>query len=109
LPSASVTTVVTIVVGNSPRITPTKAEPFSNSWQAARGRAMTDENRGFLIRLSIHANDRIDAGQVRRLIEYLGGTSTVEGYSFPSAARRAEAIGLLANRFGSKYFFVEDG
>jgi hypothetical protein len=70
---------------------------------------MTGEDRRFLIRLSIHANDRVDASEVQRLIEYLGGTTTAEGYSFPSAARRAEAIALLASMFGSKYFVMEGG
>lgn len=81
---------------------------WRRSSRAAWERNMTDKEWRFLVRLEIHEGDRIDAGQVQRLIVYLGGMTTADGYLFPDAARRAEAIGLLADRFGSKYFVLDD-
>jgi hypothetical protein len=57
---------------------------------------------------NVHEYDRVDSDHVRRMIEYLGGMATADGYAFPSAPRRAEAIRLLSQRFGSKYFVTAD-
>ena len=58
----------------------------------------------FVIRTSIGSNVRIDESEVYRLIEYLGGTATSDGFAFPTYERRRAVLQELSNKYGPRYF-----
>lgn len=58
----------------------------------------------YVVRTKIRLSDRVDENEMRRLIEYLGGTPAAEGYSFPSAERRNDALQVLVDKYGACYF-----
>ncbi len=56
------------------------------------------------IELTISVDDRIDVREVCRVIEYLGGVPAGRGFAFSSAQRRDEALTLLCDKYGTRYF-----
>ncbi len=57
----------------------------------------------FLVRITVRDEDPCDADEVRRVIEYLGGNESDEGFTFSSATARSVALELLGDKFGSRY------
>ena len=66
------------------------------------------EQRDFYLRIEISDADPVDIQAVISAIESLGGTPAEQGYCFSSAERRAAAIEVLGEKFGSRYFAVAD-
>lgn len=58
----------------------------------------------FCIEVSISANDCIDAREVCRATEYLGGIPAGNKFAFCNAHRRDEALKLLRDKYGTNYF-----
>ena len=58
----------------------------------------------FCIEFSISVNDRIDVREVCRAIEYLGGIPAGNEFTFSNAQRRDEALTLLCDKYGTRYF-----
>lgn len=75
--------------------------------QKAR-RPCRQTNPQYLIRLSLPEADWDDAWEVCRGIEQCGGQRSSSGFAFCSAAERAEALELLQERFGARYFEALD-
>ena len=61
-------------------------------------------SRSFRIEFLISINDRIDVREVCRAIEYLGGIPAGNGFTFSNAQRRDEALTLLCDKYGTRYF-----
>ena len=57
----------------------------------------------------MNTGDRKNTSELRRAIQYFGGIDTGNGFEFPSAARRAMALEILAGKYGTRYFQIEDG
>ncbi len=68
-----------------------------------------NETNKFLIRLTSRECDHSDAWEFCREAEYLGGIKTAGGFAFPSATRRAVALDMLGEKYGSRYFENVDG
>ena len=62
----------------------------------------------FCIELAISVNDRVDVREVCRAIEYLGGIPAGKEFAFSSAQRRDEALKLLCDKYGTRYFAAVD-
>lgn len=67
-------------------------------------RTLARTNPQYLIRLSLPKADWDDAWEVCRGIEQCGGHRSCVGFAFCSAAERAEALEILRERFGGRYF-----
>ena len=62
----------------------------------------------YLIEIRIESTEQLDFERVGRLVEYLGGVATDEGYAFYSSERRSEAMKILTRKYGQRYFVVID-
>ena len=70
---------------------------------------MSSSQRPYLVQLRFSDTDRIDRDEAERMVEYLGGVLTKDGFSFYSSASRASALEVLASVYGSQYFALVDG
>jgi CheY-like chemotaxis protein len=67
-------------------------------------RASDRPNPRYLLRLTLPKADWDDAWEVCRSIEQCGGHRSSFGFAFCSAGERAEALEILRERFGARYF-----
>ena len=56
------------------------------------------------IEFAVPVENRIDAREVCRAIEYLGGIQAGREFAFPNAQRRDEALTILCEKYGTSYF-----
>jgi hypothetical protein len=70
--------------------------------------ARENDRDEYLIRTTVGKDDWVHKDELYRLIEYLGGVRSDDGFVFPTQERRSVALDLIAEKYGNRYVTAVD-